>query len=309
MSKDGFAGLFEASEREAKKHRSVRPGDDVTGTVVKIGAESVFVDLGAKAEGMIDRAELADSEGKLKVGVGDKVRAFVVSTRDGQIVLGLRLGGRAHKGDEPGAELARAFDSGIPVAGKVKAVNKGGVEVEIGGVSAFCPISQLDIQRVDDASTYLGRELDFRVTKFEGGREGRPNVVLSRRVLLEAERAARSAELVAKLEIGTMVRGKVTRIQPFGAFVDIGGVEGLIHKSELGIAKNASPASAVSPGAEIDVVIMKVEPSGDPKKPDRISLSLKQVAGQREAEDAKSYQRPQQQNLGTLADVFGKLKK
>jgi len=220
VSKDGFAGLFEASERDAKKQRAVRMGDEVTGTVVKIGAESVFIDLGAKAEGMIDKSEVVDADGKLKVAVGDRLRAFVVSTEDGQIVLGLRLGGRSHKGDEPGAELARAQQSGIPVAGKVKAVNKGGVEVEIGVITAFCPISQLDLQRVEDANVYIGRELEFRVTKFEGGRGDRPNVVLSRRVLLEAERAARAAELVSKLEVGTMVRGKVTRLQPFGAFVE-----------------------------------------------------------------------------------------
>jgi small subunit ribosomal protein S1 len=127
-------------------------------------------------------------------------------------------------------------------------------------------------------------------------------------VLLEAERAAAARELVAKLEIGAVVKGKVTRIQPFGAFVDIGGVEGLLHKSELGIARTGNVASVLAVGAEIDAVVSKIEPSDDPKKPARIGLSLRQLATHREAEDARSFQRPQQ-GLGTLADVLGKLKR
>jgi small subunit ribosomal protein S1 len=314
MAKDtgGFAGMFAEYERDASRKKGrggPRVGDEISGTVVKIGAESVFVDLGAKAEGMIDKAELTDPEGKLRVAVGDRLRAFVVAQRDGQIILGTRLGGKAQKGDEPGAEIARAFDHGIPVVGKVKAVNKGGVEVEVGAVTAFCPISQLDLQRIDDATGYVGRELEFRVTKFEGGRGDRPNVLLSRRMLLEAERSAKAAEIVSKLEVGAVVRGKVTRVQPFGAFVDIGGVEGLVHKSELGISRTANPANVLAVGAELEVVVVKIEPSGDPKKPDRIGLSLKQMAEKREADDAKSYQRPAAQSLGTLADVLGKLKK
>jgi small subunit ribosomal protein S1 len=307
VTKETFAGMFAEYERAAKKQRNVRVGDEVSGSVVKIGADSVFVDLGAKAEGMIDRAELSDGEGKLRVQLGDRLRAFVVSVKDGQVVLATRMGGRAQTGEDPASEIARAFEHGIPVIGKVKAVNKGGVEVEVAGGSAFCPISQLDLQRIDDASSYVGRELEFRVTKFEGG--FRPNIVLSRRVLLEVERAARAAELVKNLEIGSVVRGTVKSLQPFGAFVDIGGVEGLLHKSELGIARTGNVASVLAVGQELDAIVTKVEPSGDPKKPDRISLSLKEMAARREAEDAKSYERAAPRQLGTLADVFATRKK
>ncbi len=296
--------MFGAMERDQKRARALRPGDEVSGTVVKIGADSVFVDLGGKSEGIIDKAELCDPEGTLRVAVGEKLRAFVAALRDGQVLLRTRLGGKALAGDEPGAELFRAHENGIPVVGKVKAVNKGGVEVDIGGVTAFCPISQLDAVRVEDASGYVGQELTFRVTSVERGE--RPRAVLSRRVLLEAERAAQARELVQKLEVGAVVKGKVTRLQPFGAFVDIGGVEGLLHKSELGIARTGNVASVLAVGAEIDAVVSKIEASEDPKKPARIGLSLRQLATHREAEDAKSFQRPTQ-GLGTLGDVLGRL--
>ncbi len=311
--------MFEALEREGGQRgtKGPRVGDEVSGTVVKIGNDAVYVDLGGKAEGLIERAELLDAEGNLRVSVGDRLRAFVIAMRSGSAVLGTRFGSRSQQGrgpatrgatEEVSPEIGRAFESGLPIVGRVKAVNKGGVEVEIVGAHAFCPISQLDLQRVEDASTFVGRELDFVVTKFETG-GGRPNIVVSRRVALEAERAQKAAEVVSKLEIGAVVKGTVTRLQLFGAFVDIGGVEGLLHKSELGIGRNARVEQVLSVGQEIEAIVTKVEPSDDPKKPSRISLSMKQVAAHREAEDAKSYKRSSSSNMGTLADVFAKLKK
>jgi len=313
----GFAGMFEALEGATVQRgaRGPRIGEEVSGTVVKIGFDAIFVDLGGKAEGTIERAELVDAEGNLRVGLGDKLKAFVVANREGTTILGTRFGnrggaGRGGKGggDDVSAEIGRAFQSGLPILGKVKAVNKGGVEVEVAGTSAFCPISQLDLQRVEDANVFVGRELDFLVTKFEAG-GGRPNIVLSRRAVLETERAQKAAEIVGALQIGSVVRGKVTRIQLFGAFVDIGGVEGLLHRSELGIGRNGKVSQVLQEGQELDTIVTKIEPSEDPKKPSRISLSMKEVAVRRESDDAKSYQRPQHQNLGTLGDLFAKLKK
>lgn len=311
--------MFEALEREGATpgRRGPRLGDEVSGVVVRVGSDAVYVDLGGKSEGLIERAELLDPEGNLRVAVGDRVRAFVVAMRDGATILGTRFGSRAAQprsgGGRPAAEevspeIGRAFESGLPIAGRVKAVNKGGVEVDVLGAHAFCPISQLDRQRVEDASGFVGQELSFQVVKFETG-GGRPNIVLSRRAVLDAERAERAAEVVAKLEIGAVVRGTVVRLQPFGAFVDIGGVEGLLHKSELGIGRNARIEQALSVGQEIEAILTKIEPSDDPKKSSRIGLSMKQVAAHREAEDAKSYQRPTSGNMGTLADVFAKLKR
>jgi len=315
----GFAGMFEALEREgARSGRGPRVGDEVSGTVVKVASDAVYVDLGGKAEGLIERGELLDPEGNVRVVVGDRVRAFVLSHRNGVTTLGTRFGARGAGGkgpqgakgggEEVSPEIGRAFESGLPILGRVKAVNKGGVEVDVAGAHAFCPISQLDLQRVEDATVYVGRELEFVVTKFETG-SGRPNIVLSRRTALEAERALRAAELVSKLEVGAVVKGKVTRLQLFGAFVDIGGVEGLLHKSELGIARHARVEQVLTVGQEIEAIITKLEPSDDPKKPSRISLSMKEVAAVRESEDARSYARPSSGNLGTLGDLFGKLKR
>jgi len=312
----GFAGMFEALEREGGRGgRGPRVGDEVSGTVVKVASDAVYVDLGGKAEGLIERSELLDPEGNVRVAVGDRVRAFVLSHRNGVTNLGTRFGARSAGGkgakggaEEVSPEIGRAFESGLPILGRVKAVNKGGVEVEVAGAHAFCPISQLDLQRVEDATVYVGRELEFVVTKFETG-SGRPNIVLSRRTALEAERAQRAAEVVSKLEVGAVVKGQVTRLQLFGAFVDIGGVEGLLHKSELGISRNARVEQVLQVGQEIEAIVTKLEPSDDPKKPSRISLSMKEVAAVRESEDAKSYKRPSSGNLGTLGDLFGKLKR
>jgi small subunit ribosomal protein S1 len=311
--------MFEALEREGgRAGRGPRIGDEVSGTVVKIASDAVYVDLGGKAEGLIERSELLDPEGNVRVAIGDRIRSFVLSYRNGVTTLGTRFGARGAGGkgqagakgggDEVSPEIGRAFESGLPLLGRVKAVNKGGVEVEVAGAHAFCPISQLDLQRVEDASAYVGRELEFVVTKFETG-AGRPNIVLSRRTALEAERAARAAEVVSKLEVGAVVKGKVTRLQIFGAFVDIGGVEGLLHKSELGIGRNARIEQVLQVGQEIEASVTKLEASEDPRKPSRISLSMKQVAAVRETEDAKSYKRPSSGTLGTLGDLFGKLKR
>ena len=313
----GFAGMFEALDQGTVKRgtRDPRIGEEVSGTVVKIGADAIFVDLGSKAEGVIEREDLLDAEGKLRVVLGDRVRAFVLAQRDGVTVLGTRLGSRGAaarpggRGGEPtGGAALLAFQSGLPISGKVKAVNKGGVEVEVAGVSGFCPISQLDLQRIEDASVFVGQDLEFIVTKFEAG-GGRPNIVLSRRALLEAERAVKAAEVIAGLQVGSAVRGKVTKLQLFGAFVDIGGVEGLLHRSELGIGRTGKVSQVLTEGQEIEAIVAKIEPSDDPRKPHRISLSLKEVAAYRESEDAKRYERPVTANLGTLADIFGKLKK
>ena len=207
------------------------------------------------------------------------MKAHVVAIRDGQVVLRTRLGG----GDDALAELGQAKDSGAPVIGRVTGVNKGGVEVEIGSVRAFCPISQLEAGFVEDAQAYVGRDLEFRVTQLERGqRDGehgeRANVVLSRRAHLEAERMRMAAELRAGLSVGMTVRGSITRVKDFGAFVDLGGIEGLVHVSEIGFARVGHPSEALSVGDVVEAQITKIEPSLDPKKPDRISLSVKALS-------------------------------
>jgi len=262
----GFAALMAEMGAEAPS-RGPSVGDQVTGTVVAIDGQTVFVDVGAKAEAVLERSELDDEH---PVKVGDSLKAFVVARKGGQISLGMRLG----RGDDAAA-LQQAHDAGMPVLGKVSAVNKGGLEVDVGGMRAFCPLSQIDIARVDDPAIYVGQELEFAVTKLESEGKGRFNVVVSRRVLLEKQRASLAAETLSKLAVGAIVRGKVSHIKEFGAFVDLGGLDGLLHKSELGFGRVVKTEDVVSVGDVVEAQVTRIEPPREPGQSSRISLSLK----------------------------------
>jgi small subunit ribosomal protein S1 len=264
---DDFAAMFTASEQGKPKHAK-RPkiGDVVKGTIVNIGKDAVFVDLGGKAEGQLDRAQVTDHEGKLLVKLGDVVEARVASDTGGSLSLRVKLG----RGPEARAELAQAQDLGIPVDGLVTEVVKGGLSVDVAGVRGFCPASQIDVRFVDDLAVYVGQKLTFRITRYEPPR----NLVLSRRALLEEENELKSAELRKHLVPGLVVHGKVVGFKPFGAFVDLGGIEGMLHVSELGYSRVEKPEDVLALGQEIDVVVLKVEPAQGKDK-ERISLSLK----------------------------------
>jgi small subunit ribosomal protein S1 len=263
----GFAALMDELDAGAPA-RGPRVGDEVTGTIAALDPTTVFVDVGVKAEAILERSEI--DETKSPVAVGDKVTAFVVSKKGGQISLRTNL---ARGGDA--AALKQAHETGMPVIGKVSAVNKGGLEVEIGGVRAFCPMSQIDIIRIEEPAVFVGQELECLVTKFEEEGGGRSNVVVSRRALIERQRKILAAETLATLSVGSTVRGKITRIMDFGAFVELGGIEGLLHKSELGFGRVDDPNEVLSVGDIVDALVKRIEPSKEPGRPDRISLSLK----------------------------------
>ena len=263
----GFADLM--GELEASRpSRGPSVGDEVHGCVVALDAQTVFVDVGAKAEALLERSDIDESESELKID--DTVKAYVVSRKGGQIVLRTRLG----RGDD-GSALKQAYEGRMPVLGKVTGVNKGGLEIDVGGVRCFCPMSQIDIARVEDPGAWVGKELELRVTKYEEERGGRANVVVSRRVLLEEQRRELAAETLSKLAVGATVRGKVSRLKDFGAFVDLGGIEGLLHVSELGFDRSKKVEDVVGVGDIVEVQITKIEPSKEEGRPDRISLSLK----------------------------------
>jgi small subunit ribosomal protein S1 len=264
---DDFAKMFAESERAAPKAgKRPRVGDVVGGKVISIGKDTVFVDLGGKAEGSLDRAQVSDEEGKLQIKLGDKVEARVVADAGGVLTLRVKVG----RGPEARAELEQAQQLGLPVEGVVTEVIKGGVSVDVAGVRGFCPASQIDVRFVDDLTTYIGQRLTFRITRYEPR-----NMVLSRRALLEEDNARRAAETRKKLEPGAVLRGKVVGFKPFGAFVDLGGIEGMLHVSELGYSRVERPEDMLSLGQEVEVAVLKVEP-GD--KGERISLSLKALA-------------------------------
>jgi small subunit ribosomal protein S1 len=174
------------------------------------------------------------------------------------------------RGPEVRAELAQAAELGIPVEGVVTEVVKGGVSVDVAGVRGFCPASQIDARFVDDLAIYVGQRLTFRVTRYEAR-----NLVLSRRALVEEQKEKLAVETRKRLTPGAVLRGKVVGFKPFGAFVDLGGIEGMLHVSELGFSRVDKPEDVLRLGQEIDVAVLEIKP-GD--KGERISLSLKSLA-------------------------------
>jgi small subunit ribosomal protein S1 len=269
---DDFAALLEASEGQRAQARRIAAGDVVRGRVIAVGATAAFVAVGGKAEATIDLGEFRDpATGEVHLKEGDELEATVVDdgARSGSIVL-KRVAGRG--GHVPG-ELEQAFAHGLAIEGVVVAENKGGYEVQVAGLRAFCPGSQIDRRRIEGAQ-YVGQRLRFRITKLEGG--GR-NVVLSRRQLLEEEAAAQAAAVRAELRVGAVVRGTVTSLRDFGAFVDLGGLDGLIHVSELGHGRSSHPSEVLQVGQAVEAQVVKLEP--DPKGgPDRVGLSLRALA-------------------------------
>jgi small subunit ribosomal protein S1 len=274
--KEDFAALLGQFERQHADpaRREPRVGDRVRGTVLSIGPERAFVDLGGKAEGVIAVAELTDGEGRLKVAVGDSIEALVLSQDEqtGALELGTGAGRRLHDS----AGLEQAFRDQLPVEGLVTGVSKGGVVAQVGGVRAFCPASQLDTRYIEDLEGFTGQRLTFRITRYQGGRH--PNLVLSRRVILEEEQKARAEELRSRLEVGAVLRGTVTAIKDYGAFVDLGGVEGMVHVSELAYGRVARPQDVLAVGQPVEVAVLRIEKTTNPRQPERVALSIRALA-------------------------------
>lgn len=269
---EDFASMFAEFETGASRADKKRPrvGDTVKGAVISISKDAVFIATGGKSEGVLDRSQVTDAEGKLRVAVGDVVEARVVGDNGGVLALRVKLG----RGPEARAELQQAQELGIPVEGTVTELVKGGLSVDVAGVRGFCPASQIDARFVEDLSGYVGQRLTFRITRYEPR-----NLVLSRRALLEEENEKLAVETRKRLEPGAVLRGKVVGFKPFGAFVDLGGVEGMLHVSELGYARVERPEDVLSLGQEVDVAVLKVEHTVDKGKAvERISLSLKALA-------------------------------
>ena len=259
---EDFATMFEASER-AKR---VAKGQIIDGTIVAIGAEVALVDVGGKSEAAIGIGELKDDAGNLEVKVGDRIQATVVSTAGG-----LTLSRRLALGAATMRHLEDAFQAGLPVEGKVERAVKGGYEVRIARQRAFCPISQIDVVRNTEPAQHEGRVYKFRIIEYkEGGR----NLVVSRRALLEEERQTSAADVRKSIVEGAVMSGRVASVREFGAFVDLGGgVQGLLHVSEMAWARVSDTSQIVNPGDEITVKVLRVD--ADKQK---ISLGLKQLA-------------------------------
>jgi small subunit ribosomal protein S1 len=258
---EDFAALFEAS----LKAKRIEQGETIEGTIVAIGPEVAFVDVGGKGEATIDVDELKDADGDIDVAVGDRIRAVVLSTAGG-LVLSRKLA----RGAATRQQLEDAYRTGLPVEGRVEKTVKGGYEVRIAGQRAFCPFSQIDTMRTD-SSVHEGQTYTFRITEYkEGGR----NLIVSRRALLEEEQRARAAEVKQSILPGAVIAGRVASVREFGAFIDLGGgVQGLLHISEMGWSRVADPSQILKPGEEITVKVLQVD-----DKKEKISLGLKQLS-------------------------------
>lgn len=274
---EDFAALFAAAERtQDKRPRRVKLGDSVTGRVVSVGPAGAFVDMGVGAsEALLPYDEIRDEAGHLTVQVGDEVSARVVELegKTGCPVLRRSMA----KGAVGSAELQQAARLGLAVEGTVTGVNKGGVEVQVAGVRGFCPISQLELRHVEDPTPYVGQKLRFAISKYETDARG-VNLVVSRRALLEVENRERAKETRAKLTPGAVMTGTVTSLRDFGAFVDLGGIDGLLPASEIGYKRGTKPSDVLAVGQVIEVQVLRVEETGDGKRPEKVSLSLKALA-------------------------------
>jgi len=274
-----FGQILAEFEGDAPKSQAPAVGQKVKGKILSVTEEWAFLDLGGKAEGRIAAADLKDAEGNLTVKEGDTLEATVTGTdpETGALLLRRKAGGGKGKraAAEVPLEIRQAHEAGLPIEGLVTGLNKGGAEVQVYGMRAFCPLSQLDLRYVENPQQFVGQKLMFKVNRLEeGNRGGRgPNIVLSRRQLLEEEQQSRAAETREKLQVGAVLTGRVTSLTTYGAFIDLGGIEGMLHVSEIGHSRTTHPQDVFTVGQEVEVQVIKIEQGKDEKRPERISLS------------------------------------
>jgi small subunit ribosomal protein S1 len=258
---EDFGALFEASI----KARQFDRGQIIEGTVVAIGPKVAFVNVGGKGEAEIDVAELKDADGRLDVAVGDRISAMVVSTSGGIV-----LSRKGVRNATTQRELEDAFRAGLAVEGKVTGAVKGGYEVRVARERAFCPLSQIDIVRTPDPAVHVGQTYTFRIIEYK---DGGKNLVVSRRKYLEDEQRDAAEQVRKSIVPGAVLTGRVVSVPAFGAFVDLGGgVQGLLHVSEMGWSRATRPDEIVSPGDEITVKVLRVDEATH-----KIALGLKQL--------------------------------
>jgi small subunit ribosomal protein S1 len=258
---EDFAAMFEASV----KTRQFDRGQTIEGTIVAFGPKVAFVDVGGKGEAEIDIEELKDADGDVDVSIGDRIQAMVVSTSGGIV-----LTRRGVRNAATQRELEDAFQAGLAVEGRVEKAVKGGYEVRIARERAFCPLSQIDIVRTADPAVHEGKVYAFRVIEYK---DGGKNVVVSRRKHLEDQQRAAAADVRKTIVPGAVLTGRVVSVPAFGAFVELGGgIQGLLHVSDMGWSRVTTPSEIVAPGDQITVKVLRVDDTTQ-----KISLGLKQL--------------------------------
>lgn len=267
LTEDETEEDFEALlDQSMKKPVHLTPGQQVQVVVSQITKEWAFVDVGGKSDGCMAINEFMDSEGELTIEEGDTINAYFLGFRHNDMIFTTRL-----TDDTAGTEhLEEAYRSGIPLEGQVEKEIKGGFAVKIAGnIRAFCPYSQMGLHRVEDTGQYINQHLTFRIIEY--GKKGR-NIIVSNRAILEAERQLQKDALRASLREGMTVSGEIRSIQKFGAFVDIGGLEGLIPISEISWGRVEDINTVLSVGQKVEVAIKKMD-----WEKDRFAFSLKAI--------------------------------
>ena len=257
-----FENLFEASIKE----RDFKVGDVVKGTVVEVQTDYVLVDINYKSEGLIPINEFRVVDGVREVKPGDEVEVYIdrVENENGMVVLS------KDKADMMRAwnDISRAAENEELIEGTIVAKVKGGLSVDI-GVKAFLPGSQIDLRPVRNMDIYIGKKYKFKVIKFN---KKRGNIVLSRRALLEEERENLRTQTLDAMKEGSIVTGIVKNITDYGAFIDLGGMDGLLHITDMSWGRVKHPSELLNLGDEIKVVVLKYDPEKE-----RVSLGLKQL--------------------------------
>ena len=260
---ESFAELFEQSLVE----KSLKPGSIVTGTVVEIRNDFVIVNAGLKSEGVVPISQFKNIVGELEVGVGDEVQVALEAVEDGngETKLSREKAKRALVWDK----LENAFETSSAIEGKISGKVKGGFTVDIEDIRAFLPGSLVDVRPVRDPVYLEGKDLEFKIIKLDRARN---NIVVSRRAVVESEYSHEREELLEKLEEGAIVKGVVKNLTDYGAFLDLGGIDGLLHITDMAWKRVRHPSEVVEVGVELEVRVLRFD-----RERNRVSLGLKQL--------------------------------
>jgi len=267
-SMDSFASMFEASQADTQEHELGGEGKIVTGVVIRVTRDYVVVDIGGKSEGVLSKSEFTDAQGELSVKPGDQVDVYIESREsdDGLISLSKEKADKMKVWDE----ISAACERDEIIEGTITQRVKGGLAVTIrGGVKAFLPGSQVDLRPIRNLDKLLGQSCEFKVIKFN---KKRGNIVLSRRVLLEKERDSLKAATLENLQEGQVLKGTIKNLTEYGAFVDLGGIDGLLHITDMSWGRVNHPSEVFAVGDEVTVKVLKYNPETE-----RVSLGLKQT--------------------------------
>jgi len=263
---EDFAAMFEASLKERGGEGILKEGEIVKGTVVQVTKDYAIVDIGYKSEGQVPISEFTSPRGEVSVKAGDPVEVLLESRENdtGMVVLSKEKADKMRIWDEISAACERDEIVKGTIVGRVK----GGLSVDI-GVKAFLPGSQVDIRPVRNLDQYISKEFEFKVIKFN---KKRGNIVLSRRVLLEKQREEMKKETLKNLKEGAVLKGVVKNLTDYGAFIDLGGIDGLLHITDMSWGRIGHPSEMFNVGDEVRVVVLKFDPAQE-----RVSLGLKQI--------------------------------